>query len=85
MLLQSLVQQANSRQGDTPEYYLARRVMWQIDLSSMGTGNTEPLVIDLRQEQRKITAPYTGRSGQKPAPILFADTAQFALAHPGLV
>ncbi|MEU0250314.1 type I-C CRISPR-associated protein Cas8c/Csd1 [Streptomyces sp. NPDC006235] len=85
MLLQSLVRQADSRQGGTPEYYLARRVMWQIDLSSTGMGNAEPLVIDLRQEQRKITAPYTGRSGSKPAPILFADTAQFALAHPGLV
>ncbi|MEU5085160.1 hypothetical protein AB0G68_39445, partial [Streptomyces eurythermus] len=82
MLLQSLVQQTDNRQGDVPQYYLARRVMWQIDLSS--TGNAEPLVIDLRQEQRRITAPYTGRSGQKPAPILFADTAQFALAHPGL-
>lgn len=85
MLLQSLVQQADSRQGDSPAYYLTRRVMWQIDLSDTGTGNAEPLVIDLRQDQRKITAPYTGRSGSKPAPIPFADTAQFALAHPGLI
>lgn len=87
MLLHSLVQHAESRQDAVPDYYQQRQIMWQIDLSS--AGNTEALIIDLRpakgEEQRTVTAPYTGRSGKNPPPFLLADSALYVLAHPGLV
>lgn len=87
MLLHTLVQHADSRQGALPEYYERRQVMWQIDLST--TGESAPQLIDLRpakgEEPRKITAPYTVRSGPKPSPFLLADYVDYVLAHPGLV
>lgn len=87
MLLHSLVQHADNREDAVPDYYQRRQIMWQIDLSS--TGGAEPLIIDLRpgkgEEPRKVTAPYTGRSGKNPPPFLLADSALYVLGHPGLV
>ncbi|MFC9084572.1 type I-C CRISPR-associated protein Cas8c/Csd1, partial [Streptomyces sp. NPDC057062] len=87
MLLHSLVQHADSREDAVPDYYQRRPIMWQIDLSS--TGEAEPLIIDLRpakaEEPRKVTAPYTGRSGKNPPPFLLADSALYVLGHPGVV
>ncbi|MER6047727.1 type I-C CRISPR-associated protein Cas8c/Csd1 [Streptomyces sp. NPDC001793] len=87
MLLHSLVQHADSREDAIPDYYQRRLVMWQIDLSS--TGDSEPLIIDLRpskgEKPRQVTAPYGVRSGKNPPPFLLADSALYVLAHPGLV
>lgn len=87
MLLRSLVQHADSHRGNVPDYYQRRPVMWQIDLPT--AAGAEPLVIDLRTargvEPRRITVPYTGRSGTVPQPFLLADYALYVLAHPGLV
>ncbi|GFE25758.1 type I-C CRISPR-associated protein Cas8c/Csd1 [Streptomyces nigrescens] len=83
MLLHALVEHADRRKdSDTvPLYYQRRQAHWMLNIPSAPGGG--PQLIDLRpgkgEERRMITAPYTGRSGSAPKPLLLADNATFTL------
>jgi CRISPR-associated protein Csd1 len=85
MLFTRLAEHAAHRTDLPPAYYRTRMIRWAISVRSDGSPAARKLQDLASSEQPAgvpIAAPYVYRSGQRPPPMLLADTLHYVAALP---